>query len=90
MRDDDFWNRNFHHYPMRDRDFWDDHAQAMEAMAKGNQNMAHVIADGSCEVVAMHSAMVRQSNGRDGKKSAPATAVDSTRMAFRRLGSILR
>ena len=36
MRDDDFWNRNFHHYPMRDRDFWDDQAQAIEAMARGS------------------------------------------------------
>ena len=47
MRDDDFWNCNFHHYPMRDRDFWDDQAQAIEAMARGKQNMAHAIADGS-------------------------------------------
>jgi hypothetical protein len=45
MRDDDFWNRNFHHYPTRKRDFWDDHAQAMEDMAKGHQNMAENFAD---------------------------------------------
>jgi len=46
MRDDDFWNRNYHHYPTRNRDFWDDHAQAMEDMTKGQRNMADNIADG--------------------------------------------
>ena len=46
MRDDDFWNRNYHHYPTRNRDFWDDHAQAMEDMVKGQRNMAHDVASG--------------------------------------------
>jgi len=46
MRDDDFWNRNFHHYPRRNRDFWDDHAQAIEDMVKGHRIMADNIADG--------------------------------------------
>ena len=34
--------------------------------------------------------MVRQSNGRDDKKSAPATAVDSAGVAFRRPGARFR
>ena len=45
MRDDDFWNRNFRHYPTRNRNFWDDHAEAMELIARGNLNIAHDIAD---------------------------------------------
>ena len=45
MRDDDLWNRGYRRHPVGDRNFWDDHAAAMELLTKGNQMWAHEIVD---------------------------------------------
>jgi hypothetical protein len=44
MRDDDFWNRDFRHHQTRRRSVWDEHAEAMALIVKGNQNIANEIA----------------------------------------------